>query len=153
MISYPEGLPLPERDGYGFQSVSPMIRSELQSGRSRQRRRYTSVPTTSTVSWLLDDAESQLFEGWFEYVLMSGTLWFECPLKTPMGLEDYRARFTDIYTGPTLVGDSFWRFTAKLELLKRPLADPEWFLIAPDYILMSDIFDRAMTQKWPRRLD
>lgn len=153
MISYPEGLPLPERDGYGFQSVSPMIRSELQSGRARQRRRYTSVPTTSSVSWLLDDTEAQLFEGWFEYVLLSGTLFFECPLKTPQGLETYQARFTDIYRGPTLVGDSFWRFTANLELLKRPLVDREWFLILPDYVLMADIFDIAMNREWPRHFD
>ncbi|MNB94605.1 hypothetical protein D3C75_417610 [compost metagenome] len=127
-----------------------MIRSELQSGRSRQRRRYTSVPTTASVSWLLDDAESQLFEGWFEYVLLSGSLFFECPLKTTVGLEIYQARFTDTYRGPTLVGDSFWRFTASLELLKRPLVEPEWFLILPDYILMADIFDRAVNQEWPQ---
>ncbi|MGH8345718.1 MAG: hypothetical protein ACRES5_04020 [Pseudomonas sp.] len=105
------------------------------------------------MSWLLDDAEAQLIEGWFEYVLMSGSLWFECPLKTPLGLETYLARFTDIYSGPTPVGDSFWRFAANLELLKRPLVDPEWFLTLPDYILMADIFDTAMNQEWPRHFE
>jgi hypothetical protein len=130
-----------------------MIRSELQSGRSRQRRRYTSVPTMSSVSWLFSDTQSQVFEGWFEHVLMSGTLWFECPLKTPLGLETYQARFTSIYSGSTLVGVSHWRFTANLELFKRPIVDAEWVLIAPEYILMSDIFDRTMNQEWPRHFE
>ena len=53
----------------------------------------------------------------------------------------------------TLVGVSHWRFTANLELFKRPVVDAEWVLIAPEYILMSDIFDRAMNQEWPRHFD
>ena len=107
MIAYPEFLPEPQRDGYGFQPVSPMARSELQSGRARQRRRFTSVPTVASVTWLMDDGEAQLFEGWFEHILLSGSLWFQCPLKTPLGMDEHRARFVDIYEGPILVGESF----------------------------------------------
>ena len=149
MIAYPEFLPEPQRDGYGFQPVSPMVRSELQSGRARQRRRFTSVPTVASVTWLMDDGEAQLFEGWFEHILLSGSLWFQCPLKTPLGMDEHRARFVDIYEGPILVGESFWRFTAKLELFKRPILNAEWIIEAPDYIAMADIFDIAMNQKWP----
>ena len=150
MIAYPEFLPEPQRDGYGFQPVSPMARSELQSGRARQRRRFTSVPTVASVTWLMDDGEAQLFEGWFEYILLSGSLWFQCPLKTPLGMDEHRARFVDIYEGPILVGESFWRFTAKLELFKRPILDAEWIIDAPDYVAMADIFDVALNQKWPK---
>ena len=150
MIAYPEFLPEPQRDGYGFQPVSPIARSELQSGRARQRRRFTSVPTVASVTWLMDDGEAQLFEGWFEHILLSGSLWFQCPLKTPLGMDEHRARFVDIYEGPVLVGESFWRFTAKLELFKRPILDAEWIIDAPDYIAMADIFDIAMNQKWSK---
>lgn len=150
MIAYPEFLPEPQRDGYGFQPVSPMARSELQSGRARQRRRFTSVPTVASVTWLMDDTEAQLFEGWFEHILLSGSLWFQCPLKTPLGMDEHRARFVDIYEGPILVGESFWRFTAKLELFKRPILDAGWIIDVPDYIVMADIFDVAMNQKWPK---
>ena len=151
MIAYPEFLPEPQRDGYGFQPVSPMARSELQSGRARQRRRFTSVPTVASVTWLMDDGEAQLFEGWFEHILLSGSLWFQCPLKTPLGMDEHRARFVDIYEGPILVGESFWRFTAKLELFKRPILNAEWIIEAPDYIAMADIFDIAMNRNWPRQ--
>ena len=92
-----------------------------------------------------------MFEGWFEHVLISGTLPFECPLKSPLGLENYQANFNDIYRGPELVGVDHWRFTAELWLLKRPIVGADWVLFAPEYILYSSIFDRAMTQKWPRQ--
>ena len=153
MIAYPEGLPLPLRDGYGFEPVSPLLRSQKMSGRAVQRRLYKSVPTEASVSWLLSDEQTQLFEGWFEHVLISGVMWFEVRLKTPLGLETYEARFKDIYSGPTLVGVSHWRFTAVLELFQRPVVDADWVLYAPEYILMSSIFDRAMNQEWPRHFD
>ena len=148
MLTYPEGLPLPLREGYGFQAVSPILRSKKMSGRSVQRRLYSSTPTEPSVSWLFDSAEAQLFMGWFEHVLLSGSQWFECPLKTPLGLELYRARFTDIYSGPDLVGVDYWRFTATLEMFKQPLIDKEWVTDAPEYILGSDIFDITMNRVW-----
>ncbi|MES2868957.1 MAG: hypothetical protein V4749_05240 [Pseudomonadota bacterium] len=149
MLAYPEGLPLPLREGYGFEPVSPIVRSVFVSGRARQRRRSTSTPTEASVSWVFNDAQAQFFEAWFEHILLSGTLWFDCPLKTPLGLDAYRARFVGIYSGPSLVGVSHWRFTAKLELFKRPIWDADWIVITPDYMLMPDIFDRAMNQEWP----
>ena len=151
MLAYPEGLPTPQREGYGFDPVSPMTSTKLVSGRSERRRAFVSTPTVATVTWLLTPSEAQLFEGWFEYVLLSGSLPFECPLLTPMGLEPYRANFVDIYSGPVLVGVDLWRFSAQLSLFKRPLIDKEWIVDAPDYILGSDIFDIAMNQKWPRQ--
>ena len=150
MLAYPEDLPTPQREGYGFDPVSPMTSTKLVSGRSERRRAFVSTPTVATVTWLLTPSEAQLFEGWFEYVLLSGSLPFECPLLTPMGMEPYRANFVDIYSGPVLVGVDLWRFSAQLSLFKRPLIDKEWIVDAPDYILGADIFDIAMNQKWPK---
>ena len=149
MLAYPEGLPTPQREGYGFDPVSPITSTKLVSGRSERRRAFVSTPTVATVTWLLTPSEAQLFEGWFEYVLLSGSLPFECPLLTPMGMEPDRANFVDIYSGPVLVGVDLWRFSAQLSLFKRPLVDKEW-MEAPEYILGSDIFDIAMNQKWPK---
>ncbi|WP_339477524.1 hypothetical protein [Pseudomonas sp. RL_5y_Pfl2_69] len=153
MLAYPEGLPTPQREGYGFDPVSPMTSTKLVSGRSERRRAFVSTPTVATVTWLLTPSEAQLFEGWFEYVLLSGSLPFECPLLTPMGMEPYRANFVDIYSGPVLVGVDLWRFSAQLSLFKRPLIDKEWIVDAPDYILGADIFDIAMNQKWPKHTE
>ena len=153
MLAYPEGLPTPQREGYGFDPVSPMTSTKLVSGRTERRRAFVSTPTVATVTWLLTPSEAQLFEGWFEYVLLSGSLPFECPFLTPMGMEPYRANFVDIYSGPVLVGVDLWRFSAQLSLFKRPLIDKEWIVDAPDYILGANIFDIAMNQKWPRHTE
>ena len=85
--------------------------------------------------------------------MISGTLPFECSLKSPLGLENYQANFDDIYSGPVLVGVDHWRFTAKLWLLKRPLIDAEGVVIVPEYVLYSSIFERVMNQEWPRHFD
>lgn len=151
MLTYPEGLPTPQREGYGFDPVSPMTSTKMVTGRTIQRRAFVSTPTEAAVTWLFTAAEAQLFEGWFEHVLLSGTLPFECPLRTPLGFENYRANFVDIYTGPVLVGEGFWQFSAQLRLFKRPLIDKEWVVDAPDYVLGADIFDIAMNQEWPRQ--
>jgi phage-related minor tail protein len=66
-IIYPdEYLPMPLMDGYGFKPISPLLRTEMTSGRARQRRRYTSTPTQASVKWIFQtDALAQVFEAFF----------------------------------------------------------------------------------------
>ena len=150
MIKYPKGLPYPQRDGLALQTVDPSLRTQMQSGFTRQRRQYTSTPTRPSVLWELNDQQVILFEAFFEEVLVSGTLLFECPLKTPMGAREYIARFAGMYSGPVLVPHNRWRISATLELRERPILRGGWALYAPDYILGSDLLDIAMNEKWPR---
>lgn len=150
MIAYPEGLPYPLRDaGYGFEPVSPLVSTSLQSGKTIDRRRFTNTPTVASVTWEMDDGQAQLFEAWFEYTLVSGSLPFDCPLKTPIGIETYEAKFQGMYQGPTLSGISRWRFQAKVSLFKRPLIGKDWLIYAPEYVLHSNIVDLALNREWP----
>ena len=120
MLSYPEGLPLPLREGYGFKPASPIVRTQLANGRAIQRRRFRNVPTLVSVSWLLNDEQAKLFEGWCKWGIDYAD-WFLCPLKTPLGLMPTKAQFTDIYDGPKLVGVDHWRYTAVLSLFEMPI--------------------------------
>ena len=150
MIEYPKGLPYPLRDGLALQTVEPALRTQMQSGFARQRRQYTNTPTTFSVSWHMTEQQALLFEAFFEEVLVSGSLWFECPMKTPMGVREYTARFAGMYSGPVLVPHNRWRISATLELRERPILRGGWAQHAPDYILHSDLLDIAMNEKWPR---
>lgn len=150
MIEYPKGLPYPLRDGLALQTVDPALRTQMQSGFTRQRRQHTATPTRPQVSWEMNDQQLVLFEAFFEEVLVSGTLWFECPLKTPLGVREYVARFFGMYSGPVLVPHNRWRVSATLELRERPILRGGWAQYAPDYILGSDLLDIAMNQKWPK---
>lgn len=149
MIAYPTGLPYPLRDvGYGLTPVSPLVETDLQSGQSISRRRFSNTPTDAAVIWEMDDGQARLFENWFEFGLVSGSLPFECPLKTPMGIDSYQAKFKGMYQGPTLVGISRWRFQATVRMFKRPMLPPGWYL-APEYVLHSGILDLAINKEWP----
>jgi hypothetical protein len=148
MIEYPAGLPKPLRSGYGLQHVSPLMRTQLETGRARQRRRYTSVPTMAAVSWLFTQGEAQLFEAWFRWELMDGAEWFAAPLKTPTGLQPFECRFADMYSGPELVGIDMWKFTAEIEIRERQTLTDGYELL-PSIVLRPDIFDLAMNREWP----
>ena len=149
-VSYPhEYLPLPLQDGYGFKPVSPLLRTQLTSGRARQRRQYTSTPTQASVTWMFTtDAQAQLFEAWYRDTISDGAAWFLMRLQTPLGVESYKCRFTDIYDGPVLVAPIYWRFSATLELWEKPLLPPGWAEF-PSFVVNQDIIDLALNREWP----
>lgn len=148
-INYPDGLPWPVRDGYDINHVQPFRRTTLASGRARQRKKFTSVPSMFNVTWIFDgDTQVAAFEAWFRDAISDGADWFNSRLKTPIGEGQYVCRFTEMYRGPTLVGLCAWRVSAVLELWERPLMPSGWGLM-PEYLLGADIFDVTMNAKWP----
>ena len=155
MLSFPDDLPLPVGEGYGFKPVSPIVRTPMASGRSMQRRRFLSVPTILPVSWLLTSEEAKLFEGWCKWGI-GWADWFLCPIKSPLGLKPTRARFTDIYEGPEFVADDLWRYTATLELFELPILNEAEFtdlLAGMDISVMNaqlrSLMERWYTKSWP----
>ncbi|MEX2990324.1 hypothetical protein [Serratia fonticola] len=149
-INYPfDYLPCVLKDGFGLQAISPLKRTDLVTGRARQRRAFTSTPTQSGVQWILTDGEAQAFEAWFRDVLTDGTAWFNMPLMTPIGKRLYACRFTDIYQGPTPEGGLYWRYSATLELWERPLPPPGWGNF-PEFLAGQNIIDLALNREWPK---
>lgn len=148
LIMQPQWLPEPLREGYGLKHVSPMKRSTFVSGRSMPRRAYTATPTQLEVRWLLNDGQATLFEKWFQEVLIDGVSWFACRLRTPLGMDYYKSRFTDMYDGPVLTTSNQWVITAPLEMYQRPLLADGW-LEYPDGILRAGIIDLAANREWP----
>lgn len=105
-INYPaEYLPCPLKENFGLKPTSPLKSSTMVTGRRRQRRAYTSVPSQTPVAWIFTDGQAQLFEAWVRDITMDGANWFNMPLLTPLGQQDYVCRFTDdFYEGPTPEG-------------------------------------------------
>lgn len=145
---YPQGLPRGLHSGRSYQIVSPLQRTELSSGRARQRRRFTSVPEMASVGWLFNDVQGQAFEAWWRDSLVDGSLWFECPLDTPLGYRLYTARFTGAYGGPSRVGPNLWSYTGELELLERAVL-PVGEGLFPEDILYSELLDITINREWP----
>ena len=145
---WPTQLPLPEQSGYAIQHVSPLQRTTMVSGRARQRRVYTSVPSNVAVQWFLTEQQAQLFETWFRYAITDGADWFLLPLKTPMFTGNYECRFTGIYEGPTLTTFNKWTVSATIEIKERQTLDSIW-LQTPQYVIDSSIIDVALNDLWP----
>lgn len=151
MIEYPIYLPAPLLSGYELSTADPTLRTQLVTGRARQRRRYTSVPTFANCTWLMDARQAAFFEAWYKRVLLDGSQWFTCRIKTTetaTGTIDHICRFVGFYSGPTLTARERWSFTATLELRDRPLM-PEGWEQFPDFWFNSDIIDLAINREWP----
>lgn len=147
-IDFPKSLPCPLKEGYGLEHVSTFARTDMESGRARNRRKFTSVPSMTGVAWIFNDAQAQAFEAWFRDAIQDGADWFNCDLKSPIGEKPYVCRFTDMYKGPEPIGAKHWKITAKLEIWERPLLAPGWGLV-PDFVAGMSIFDIAMNREWP----
>lgn len=147
-IDYPAQLPPPQRRGYGINHVSPMMRTPMASGRARQRRLYTSVPSIVDVVWQFSEQQAQIFEGWFRWILSDGAEPFNARLRTPVGLRAYECRFAEMYDGPNLVGVDRWEFSAQLEILERQTIDAAT-AEHPELVLYQSLIDIAVNQEWP----
>jgi hypothetical protein len=119
----------------------------MDSGRARQRIEFTNVPTMVNLQWIMDPVQARFFEAWAAQVVGAG--WFELTLLTPLGFEVQEVRFTETPVGGELTGKFLWRYRVTCELRNRPLLEPGWVEILPDYVFEADIFDYAMNQEWP----
>lgn len=144
---YPEGLPCPLREGYEFTPVNNIVRTDMQSGRARQRVDFARTPDTIQLKWIFDSPQASLFQAWAEQVVGAG--WFEIELLTPLGFEIEEVRFMETPVGGALTGKFSWQFRVNCERRDRKLLEPGWAEIAPDYVLMADIFDYAVNREWP----
>jgi len=145
--AYPDGLPCPLRESYGFTPVNNIRRTPMDSGRARQRIEFRNVPTMVSLRWVMTSPQATLFEAWTSQVVGAG--WFTLNVLTPLGFEDQEVRFTETPVGGELTGKFLWRYSVTCEVRNRPLLEPGWVEILPDYVLHADIFDLAMNREWP----
>lgn len=148
-INYPVTLPLPVRDGYEIRHTSPIMRTELASGRARQRRKYTTTPSVISVKWIFNASQAVQFEEWFNDTLVDGTNWFVIPIRIETWFENHTCRFIDIYDGPRLIGRDSWEFAAEIETTNRTSKQLSG-IILHDFFRRSDIFDTAINREMPR---
>lgn len=149
ITDYPKGLPLPLRDGYAFKPVNNINRTDMQSGRARQRVEFENVPDMLNLRWTLSQEESRLFGTWARNVVGAG--WFTMTVLSPNGFDEVEVRFTERVEGPALIGRFHWTWSATVEVRDLPELDSDWLLL-PDFVLNPEIFDYAMNREWPLQI-
>lgn len=148
-IDYPSDLPFPVRQGNSVQHVQPFLRTELASGRVRQRRLFSLVPSKQKFTWVFTRDQATKFEGWFATTAMDGARWFNMRTNNPLGEEnEITARFAKMYEGPNLLGICNFEVSAELEVFERPLMPLEWVNDSDWFAFRSEL-DIAMNQTWP----
>jgi hypothetical protein len=122
-IIWPPTLPLPTVQGYSVQPEDAILRTEMEAGLARQRRRFTNVPTKVSVRWIMRRDQYAIFEGWYRWQAKEGANWFTITLLGGLGLLEQEARFTRQFSARLLAGGALWEITSELEIRERPVLD------------------------------
>jgi hypothetical protein len=122
MIKWPDTLPLPTIQGYSVQPNDSILRTEMEAGPARQRRRFTQTPTRVSVRWVMRQDQFALFESWYRFQAREGGAWFDIELLGGLGLIEQEARFTRQFQAQLFAG-VLWEVSSELEIRERPVLD------------------------------
>jgi hypothetical protein len=116
--TFPTTLPKPSMRQYSLTPFNNVLRTEMESGPARTRRRYISVPTDVSVTWTLTLAELDAFQTFYRDTIYDGAGWFLMPVVMGDGEAMRKARFKQPYQAETLANEHVWRVTATLEVME-----------------------------------
>ena len=112
-IIWPVSLPQVMRlDGLSGKKKSNVIRTEMDAGPVKARRRYSVTTKAFEGSVILSETQRAVLEDWYDNTLGNGTLRFA--MKDPQTLTVCEFRFTDDYTEEQ-TGDGLWKINLSLE--------------------------------------
>ena len=119
LLQFPANLPAPLLSGYGLKQQSNLLRTKMDSGHARVRRRFKSVPTIMTATWRCKNTDASAFEGFVIHALQGGAAWFLMNILTPQGMFLHEVRFiTSPLEDYKPISAVWWQYTAKIEIKK-----------------------------------
>lgn len=123
MATWPQSLPAPLLASYQFAPEATTIKTDMDSGPARVRRRFTTGVTQYQATWHFTGQQLAIFEAWFVHQAQSGASWFSMPQRNGQGNTNVNARFsTGTYTARAL-SDKLWEISGQLEVRDRPIMD------------------------------
>lgn len=120
MATWPSTLPKPTRDGYTLEPVDPNLRTDMEAGPSRFRRRFTATPTDNKVRFRFTRLQFEIFEAWWTHEISDGALWFTMPIYNGKGEGTTEAHFVGTWKAD-FAGPNSVSVTAALEWRTRPI--------------------------------
>lgn len=138
-------LPYPSTD-YSGSVDAGVLRTKMDSGKARQRRKTVSELATISVKWEFSDDEMSIFRAWHAEKLNLGVDWFNIDLPFGGGLETQQARFVQGNFSPTYTAHLYWEVTASLEVIKpvRPAEGLIDLLLDTTFMSQFDDFEDAI---------
>jgi hypothetical protein len=96
------------------------IRTEMDTGAARQRRRFSGVPRQTPITMSMTTLEYRIFEAWWKHELNGGTSWFTRKWPTSAGVVALQMRFVGPYSDK-LIGENAWNIDVKVEIRSVPV--------------------------------
>lgn len=115
MAAWPSTLPAPQLAGYHVKRQPANIRTDMETGPARQRRRYTAVPKRINVTWRLTAAQKVTFDSFWVTDLFDGNGWFTVAMAFSNAMTTVNARFVGEPDETALAGFN-WDVAAVLEI-------------------------------------
>lgn len=116
MATWPTTLPRPLVAGYAIAPVDANVRTDMEAGTPRVRRRSAARNDQVSVFWRFTDAQMAAFRTWFDGDCANGASWFAVDLNTgDAGLRSVQARFVGPWQSEMQPGPR-WQVSAKLEV-------------------------------------
>lgn len=122
MATWPTTLPKPLRASWQLQPLAQTIRTDMDSGIGRVRRRTRAIIDTVNVEWAMSAAQLAEFRTWWENPAEGngGVAWFDMPIQTGMEAtceQPRRARFVGQWAVQAFSGSkTHFRVNAILEV-------------------------------------
>lgn len=118
MATWPSTLPRPLASGYTIKPVDATLRTDMDAGAARSRRRTNARNDKVSVGWGMTDAQLAIFRTWFDNAAEAagGAAWFTTSLAIgTTGIVSVEARFVGPFQVAHLDGLN-WSVTAELEV-------------------------------------
>ena len=106
----------PLAQGYKLSEAGGVIRTGMDDGLARQRKKYPGMPLTVRCGWLLSADRMAFFRGWLTHRAAHGATWINVTLDVGHGVEQVEARFVGD-PDYTRVRKGLWLVAADLEVL------------------------------------
>ncbi len=116
-LLWPEqALGCPIRAGYGVQPETGLVRTPMESGLARARRRYPRAPGRVSASWIMSGTQLRYYYAWVEQKAGYGAAWFTVNLDYGVGRQPVTARIVE---APKIsrISSRRWRVDMILEVL------------------------------------
>jgi len=119
MASWPTTLPRPLGRGYALSPADAVVRTDMEGGSAKVRRRTRARNDKLDVVWMFTDAQMTAFRAWFENDTTGasgGASWFTMTVAIGTGsVTSLDCRFIGPFKA-TVVGSLIWNVTAQLEV-------------------------------------
>jgi hypothetical protein len=126
LLKFPASLPKPLLSSHELKQESNLLRTKMDSGHSRSRRRFKSVPTVMAATWHCRSEQAAAFEGFITHALHDCTAWFLLDILTPSGLIAHEVRFiTSPLEECKPLSLTHWEYKAKIEINQRKIISEE----------------------------